>query len=65
MPAHMFSTREDHQQQPTDLPGPEAGPLPARDVPDLGHRVLGHLGQAAGAPGEGRQANHQADAAAA
>jgi len=43
------ANREDHQQQqPTDLPGPEAGPLPARDVPELGHGVLGDLGQAPG-----------------
>ena len=48
-----------------ELSGPEAGPLPARDVPDLGHRVLGDLGQAAGPPGESHQPDHEADPAAA
>jgi hypothetical protein len=43
--------REDHQQpQAADLTGPEAGPVLAGDVPQLGHGVLASLGEAAGAP---------------
>jgi hypothetical protein len=52
--------REDQQQQqPAHLPGREAGPVLAWDVPDLGHGVLAGLGHPAGAPQEYGQADDQ------
>ena len=54
---------EDQQQgQAASLAGPEAGPVLAGDVPQLGHGVLAGLGDAAGAPERAGDADGQADA---
>jgi hypothetical protein len=55
--------RKDQQQgQAVDLAGPEAGPVLAGDVPQLGHGVLAGLGDAAGPPQRADDPDDQADA---